>query len=240
MTMQKSTPVLEIKALDEKGTFEGYGSVFNHTDSHRDRVLPGAFVQSLADAKRKGSRIKMFWQHRSDEPLGKWTDMAEDAKGLWVEGKLNMDVQRAREAYALLKEGDIDGLSIGYWPEEWEEDKDRPGVMLLKKVRLVEVSIVSMGSNDRALVSDVKNEIERAGDWAAMRQKLVAGEPLTIRELERGVREAFNLSGSEAERAARACFKIALGEPETAAQSAELDALLKLRQHLGLGDTTTI
>lgn len=226
--MQKSSPILELKSIDDSGTFSGYASIFDHTDSHMDRVQKGAFRKSLAEHRKKGSVPKLFWQHRADEPLGKWTKVEEDDVGLYVEGRLNLSVRRAREAHALLREKDIDGLSIGYWPEDVEESKSQPGVMLVKQVRLVEVSIVSVGSNDRALVSDVKAEMERATDYSVMRMKLVAGDPLTERELERGLREAFSLSNSEAVRAV-ASLK-ALGEPEKAKQpSAELAALLELR-----------
>ena len=232
MTMIKSSPILELKSIDDAGTFSGYASIWDHTDSHMDRVIKGAFKKSLAEHKRKGSAPKLFWQHRQDEPLGRWTLVQEDDVGLYVEGKLNMGVRRAREAHALLRERDIDGLSIGYWPEDVAESKTHPGTMEVRAVRLVEVSIVSAPSNDRALVSEVRAEIERAADFSVMRQKLVAGEPLTIREVERGMREAFSLSNSEAERAV-ALLK-SLGDPVKPQEpSPELAALLELRAAFG-------
>lgn len=232
--MIKSAPVMELKGIDDAGTFSGWASVWDHTDSHMDRVQRGAFKKSLAEHKRKGSTPKLFWQHRMDEPLGRWTVVQEDDVGLYVEGKLNMNVQRAREAHALLRERDIDGLSIGYWPEDVAESKTHPGTMEVRAVRLVEISIVSAPSNDRALVSEVRAEIERAAEYSVLRQKLAAGDLPSERELEKGLREAFGFSNSEAVRAV-SCLK-SLGDPVQAKQeepSAELAALLELRAAFG-------
>src|SRR5690606_34555192 len=122
---QKTAPVLEIKSLKESGEFEGYGSTFGgEPDAYGDVIAPGAYTESLADHKSKGTMPKLFWQHNSREPIGKWLDAKEDDHGLLMAGKLNMRVQRGREAYALLKEGDIDGLSIGYHIKEYSVDTE--------------------------------------------------------------------------------------------------------------------
>ncbi len=105
---------LEVKDLSEDGTFEGYGSIFGNVDSYGEKVVPGAFVESLAKHRREGTSVLMLWQHNPDEPIGVWDDLAEDAKGLWGKGRLIMEVQRAKEVYALLRAKAVRGLSIGY------------------------------------------------------------------------------------------------------------------------------
>jgi uncharacterized protein len=155
MKTKFSAPVFEIKQLEETGLFSGYGAVFGNKDSYGDVIEPGAFSVSLTAHATRKSRPKMFWQHNMHEPIGSWAEMKEDSVGLWVSGKLNMDVQRGREAYSLLKAGDIDGLSIGYQTVKAEPDKKR-GVLLLKELDLIEVSVVSVGANDRALIDAVK------------------------------------------------------------------------------------
>src|ERR1700754_5362483 len=106
---------LEVKALGDDGTFEGYGSIFKNVDSYGEVVEPGAFTASLVDARQKGRSIKMLWQHDPSQPIGVWGEMAEDSKGLYVKGRLLKDkVPQATAAYELLKEGALDGLSIGY------------------------------------------------------------------------------------------------------------------------------
>lgn len=174
---------LQVKALGDDGTFEGYGSVFGNVDSYGEKVMPGAFVESLARHKREGSNVLMLWQHDPYQPIGVWEDLAEDAKGLWGKGRLVLDVEKAREAHALLKASAIGGLSIGYR----EEDTDQDGaVRLLKKLYLHEISLVSFPANRRARVESVKSA-DRMEDFA---RRLRDGDPMPIKEFEDILREA--------------------------------------------------
>lgn len=145
---------LALKNIEENGVFAGYGSVFNIVDSQRDMVLPGAFEESVSG---NGQRIKLLWQHDAKEPIGVIEELREDAQGLYVRGRLLLQVARAREAYALLKEGVLSGLSIGYSPVRYRLDADS-GVRLLSKVDLWEISLVTFPANDAARVTVVKQE----------------------------------------------------------------------------------
>ncbi|GBU17345.1 MULTISPECIES: HK97 family phage prohead protease [Methylobacterium] len=94
------------------GTFTGYASLFGVPDLGRDVVAPGAFAASL---QRRGiAGVRMLWQHDPAEPIGRWLSILEDARGLRVTGRLNLAVQRAREIAALMEDGSLDGLSIGF------------------------------------------------------------------------------------------------------------------------------
>lgn len=210
--MNKQTaPVLEIKALKETGEFEGYGSTFGgEPDSYGDVIADGAYAESLTAHKAKGTMPKLFWQHDPGEPIGKWVDAREDNHGLLMVGKLNMDVQRGREAHALLKAGDIDGLSIGYRINEYSVDTES-GVWTLEKLDLIEVSIVSVGANENAVVQSVK-AAKAAHD---LMKRLKAGDRLTEREFETWLK-GQGFSNSQAERAARLHLK-GQGEPAGAA-----------------------
>jgi HK97 family phage prohead protease len=225
MEMEKKTaPVLEIKSLKESGEFEGYGSTFGgEPDAYGDVIAPGAYSESLGIHKAKGTMPKMFWQHNPDEPIGKWLAAKEDDHGLLLQGKLNMDVQRGREAYALLKAGDIDGLSIGYWIKEYSVDTES-GVWTLENLELVEVSVVSIGANENAVVQNVK----AARQLHQLTEKLKAGDRLERREFEALLKGHLRLSNSQAERAARIHLK-AQGEPADAAE----DGLAFLRAMTG-------
>lgn len=209
--MSKTAPILEIKSLEDSGEFEGYGSTFGgEPDAYGDVIAPGAYTDSLKAHKAKGTMPKLFWQHNPDEPIGKWLEASEDDHGLLMQGKLNMDVQRGREAYALLKAGDIDGLSIGYRIKEYSVDTET-GVWTLEKLDLVEVSIVSVGANENAVVQSVK-AAKAAHD---LTEKLKAGDRLTEREFETWLK-GLGFSNSQAERAARLHLK-GQGEPAAAA-----------------------
>lgn len=209
--LTKTAPLLEIKALKESGEFEGYGSTFGgEPDSYGDVIAAGAYADSLAEHKAAGTMPKMFWQHNPSEPIGKWLEAEEDDTGLLLRGKLNMNVQRGREAHALLQEGDIDGLSIGYRIRKHSVDDDT-GVWTLEKLDLLEVSVVSIGANRNAVVSSVK----AAKAAHNLMERLKAGDRLTEREFEIWLK-GLGFSNSQAERAARLHLK-RQGEPAEAA-----------------------
>ena len=207
-----AAPVLEIKAAREEGEIEGYASTFGgEPDSYGDVIASGAYADSLAAHKARGTMPKFFWQHDAGQPIGKWLDAREDDHGLLVRGRLNMGVQRAREAYELLKAGDIDGLSIGYRIKEYSVDTDT-GVWTLEKLDLLEVSVVSIGANQSATVGSVK--AARAAHL--LTDKLKAGDRLTEREFETFLKGALGFSNSEAERVVRIHHLKGPGEPAEA------------------------
>lgn len=148
---------LEIKALADDGTFEGYGSVFHNEDWYGDVVAPGAFKATLGEWRSKGALPPLCWQHNMDQVIGVYEEMEEDAHGLRLKGRLlKDDVALAREAYALLRAKAISGLSIGYRVRVDEYDRDND-LRTLKEVELWEVSLVTMPANDLARVEAVKS-----------------------------------------------------------------------------------
>ena len=174
---------IDIKSLDESGVFAGYASVFHVVDNQKDMILPGAFVHSLDG--RKG-QIKLLWQHDMREPIGLIEEVREDQNGLYVQGRLLLEVGKAREAYTLMKEGVISGLSIGYSPRRYRIDPDT-GVRLLQEVDLWEISLVTFPANDAARISVVKQASRE--DEAEWRQAIVCGHAMRLaHELERAVR----------------------------------------------------
>lgn len=151
---ETTIPKIELKSVDEQGDFSGYASIFGVVDSQNDRMKRGAFRETL---KENMHNVRLLWQHDFEEPIGVFTTLREDARGLYVEGRLLLDVQRAKEAYALLKAGAICGLSIGYVPVEYHLDADT-GVRVLEEVALYEVSLVTFPANSEATVHAVKQE----------------------------------------------------------------------------------
>jgi Escherichia/Staphylococcus phage prohead protease len=148
----------EIKATNvkENGTFTGYGSVFGNKDSHSDVVMPGAFSKSLAKGGRNGSGVAMLLHHDTRRPIGVWTNIFEDKRGLKVEGQLAMKTKDGKETYELMKMGALRGLSIGYDTVIHETD-DKKKLRYLKEIELWEISPVVFGSNLLATVQSVKN-----------------------------------------------------------------------------------
>lgn len=139
--------------LNADGGFEGYASLFGAEDQGRDVVMPGAFRASLA--RRGASNIRMLFQHDPAQPIGAWEAVREDALGLHVRGRLTLDVARAREILALMRERALDGLSIGFRARKAVRDA-RTGQRRLYEIDLWEISIVTFPMLPGARVSAVK------------------------------------------------------------------------------------
>ena len=150
---------LQIKAAGDDGTVEGYGSVFGVRDNYDDVIAKGAFIQSLKDHKAAGTMPAMLWQHDADKPIGVWTEMVEDEKGLRIKGQLALETVKGKEAHALLKMGALNGLSIGFMSKEWAYDRDTE-VRTLTAIDLWEVSLVTFPANEKARVTNVKSADE--------------------------------------------------------------------------------
>lgn len=145
---------LQVKASDD-GSIEGYGSVFGVKDNWDDVIVKGAFSETLAEHKSAGTMPAMLWQHDDEKPIGVWTEMVEDAKGLRVKGQLALDTVKGKEAHSLLKMGAINGLSIGFISKQWSYDEETE-VRTLLQIDLWEVSLVTFPANEKARVTNVK------------------------------------------------------------------------------------
>ncbi|USE84336.1 HK97 family phage prohead protease [Acinetobacter tibetensis] len=183
--MNRKSFNLEIKAVQEDGFFSGYGAVFGNVDWYNDVILPGAFTASLQKWKSKKKLPPVLWNHNDSEPIGIYTNIYEDEKGLFVEGKLLIDdVPRAKSTHALLKAGAIDGLSIGYSTKKANQQGN--GIRELIEVDIGEISIVTQPANDRSLITSVKSKLDE-------------GELPTLPEFEKFLRESgFSKSQSTA------------------------------------------
>jgi len=147
---------LDLKSVTADGSFEGYASVFGREDLARDVVMRGAFRDSLRHRGLKG--VKLLFQHDPSQPIGVWDEIREDAKGLFVKGRLMLDVERAREVFSLMVSGALDGLSIGFRTVKGQKDR-KTGRRLLHKIDLWEISIVTfpMMPDARILSVEARN-----------------------------------------------------------------------------------
>jgi hypothetical protein len=177
--LQKTTPSAgapEIKRAkspllqaNDAGAFSGYASLFGVVDSGGDMVMTGAFARSLI--KRGAGSVNMLWQHQAAEPIGMWSSIVEDSRGLKVEGRLDLSVARAREALSLMRKGAIDGLSIGFRTRRATTDKSS-GVRRLHEIDLWEISIVTFPMLAQARIGAVKQTRSGASRMEAFGVKL--------------------------------------------------------------------
>ena len=146
---------IDVKFDDaRRGFFSGYASVFGGVDSYGDTVMPGAYKSTIEMRKRP---VQMRWNHFG-EVIGKWLDIRETDKGLWVEGELTPGHSKAEDVYASLKHGAVSGLSIGYRPVK--SFPNETGGLDLHEIDLVEISIVESPADLAAQIGDVKSEFE--------------------------------------------------------------------------------
>jgi len=145
---------------------QGYASVFGRRDQGGDVVQAGAYGASLKALAAAGRRVKMLWQHDPAQPIGVWDEVREDATGLYVKGRILMDVERGREAAALLAAGAIDGLSIGY--RTLRAERDGKGQRLLAELELWEVSLVTFPMLPEARVAAKSDDL--AETWRELAQ----------------------------------------------------------------------
>lgn len=149
----RDLPSAEVRfaTTEEAGVFSGYASVWGEPDSYGDTVKRGAYAKTI-----KRMRPVMLWAHDSRQPIGVWQDLVEDERGLKVTGKLVLDTRQGAEAFALLKAGAIDGLSIGF--RAIRSERGPNGGRLLVEIELPEISIVVMPSAAKARVTSVRGE----------------------------------------------------------------------------------
>lgn len=155
-TKQITLAQTEIKFNGAAYAFSGYASVFGGIDSYGDTIESGAYKNTLENRQRP---IRMRWNHFG-EVIGKWINIREDEKGLYVEGELTPGHSKAQDVFASLKHGAIDGLSIGYRVKAFDQLNENR--RLLKEIELVEISVVEEPADLNAIISDVKSALEKA------------------------------------------------------------------------------
>lgn len=151
--LQKQAPAA-FAALAAAGRVEGYGTVFEVPDLEGDIITPGAFAASLDRHRQAGTAPRLLWQHDPTQPIGRWVEVREDARGLRLTGQLALETQAGREAHALLKQGALDGLSLGFLIRRAESAG--PGQRRILEADLLECSPVTFPCHPEARVLTVK------------------------------------------------------------------------------------
>ena len=158
--MQSS--IIEVKADGDEGSFGGLLSTYGNIDSVGDVCEPGCYDRTVSE---RGTKRPLLWQHDQAHPIGSF-EITTTEGALAIAGRINLGVSTGRDAYALLKAGDIDGLSIGYIARDY--DYDDQGVRHLKDVDLLEGSLVTIPANDLARAQAKAGRLEAMRAYAQM------------------------------------------------------------------------
>jgi HK97 family phage prohead protease len=224
MLIKKTLPFgeTEFKFTEDSGQFKGYASVFGGVDSYRDTILKGAYLDTL----KENGLPKMFYNHAWDMPIGKYTNVDEDSKGLWVEGELTPGHSRASDVRASMLHKTLDGLSIGGRLRKGDYKEGNDGGRIIHKWSdLKEISPVVFPADGAARID--LDSVKFADEMAAIE---------TIRDFEYFLRDAGNFSKGAAQALtarAKALFTVRDAGDTDEAKKLEgqiLDRLLKMSQ----------
>lgn len=219
--LKQPFPAYEVKytaaklaQVGQDGRFTGYASLFGVEDLSRDIVMPQAFDKTLKN--RDPASIKMLYQHDPGEPIGRWDEIGTDDKGLFVHGHLMLDLQKAREVLALMQQGVLDGLSIGFKTVSAKRDP-KTGVRRLFAVDLWEISVVTFPMLPGARITGAQitgSRDERGPDGQ-----------LTLRGFERLLVRDAGLSRKDARRVARSGYRALLDDGDAREPTQTIAAL---------------
>lgn len=123
--------------------------------SYTESFQRGAFTRTIAE---RGDRVKFLALHdRSGRmPLGRATVLREESRGLYAELQVSRTAA-GDEALELIKDGSLDGLSVGFVPVDQHTERTRGGLSVTRTaVRLNEISAVPVATWDDARILAVR------------------------------------------------------------------------------------
>ena len=141
--------------------FEGYAAVFDNIDLGGDKIIKGAFADSLTTRYPKsGAGIPVYWNHELSDPfanIGQTIKAYEDDFGLRVSVALDTETSWGKQTARLLKEERVKQMSFSFDVVEGAFVESEEGYYYeLRKLDLFEVSVVPIGMNQATEIVSVK------------------------------------------------------------------------------------
>jgi HK97 family phage prohead protease len=154
---------VESPAVDEQSMIvSGYLAAFGNIDEAGDRLHQGCFAKSIKEhgpGSESSRKILLCYQHRMDTPIGQFTVLKEDDKGLYFEAKLD-DIPLVRDVVIpQYKSGTLNQHSIGYCyvKMDFTEEDGKGFICEVLEVELYEGSVVTAGCNENTPFLGFKN-----------------------------------------------------------------------------------
>ncbi|MGL5736187.1 MAG: HK97 family phage prohead protease [Beijerinckiaceae bacterium] len=197
------------EASNGVGLFSGYAATYGNIDRDFDIIEKGAFPNY-----DEPKSIRLLWAHSMSEPIGIWKSIKSDDTGLKVEGELNLETRRGKEAYSLLKQGALDSMSIGFKTKKSDRAKmtiegESKDVRRIKSIELYEISLVAIPANPMARIGSIKS--------------MSGGGMPSEREFEEALRDA-GFTQKQAKAIIAKGFRTAMGLEEDDQRDADLEA----------------
>lgn len=166
MTTDRSTRAfptdLEIRGGDGRtivgiaAPFDSPAQIADMGGRYTETITRGAFARTIAE--RGAAKVKLLVQHEARSlPIGRATTLREDAAGLYGEFRISA-TERGDEVLELVRDGALDGLSIGFRVirDKWSPDHS---IRNLLEARLDEVSVVNFPAYESARIEAVRAEL---------------------------------------------------------------------------------
>lgn len=168
--MDNGQIVLEIKAMNEDGSFTGIASVYGVEDSYGDIIEKGAFTKTI----QENPEIPLLWQHDDSEVIGKGTVTEQNGK-VMISAQLDMEDSTAQKAYRKIKNKLVKGLSIGFQiVKKTVGEENGRYIRRIQELKLMEVSIVTFPALAQAQITQVKQRDEIAERLKAVEAQISA------------------------------------------------------------------
>lgn len=158
-------------------TISGYAAVFGNVDKVKDKLVKGCFANSILErGPQSGAndKILLLWQHDMSEPLGRITVLREDDKGLYFEAEID-EIEIGDRVLKQLESGTLNQFSIGYnyvWEHcDWD---DAENCLVVKEVKLYEISVVSIGCNGQTEYLGLKSQEDAEAAYSELNREIAA------------------------------------------------------------------
>lgn len=166
--MSRDYKVLEFKdfnSLDkkDKGCFEGILVGFENVDFGKDIIQKGAMNRTLKEWSAKGQLPQVLWNHDDEQPVGNHLEAKAEPDGLYVKGKVWIDVpgvpptEATIKAYNTMTSNGPKSMSVGFLRSTMKATKDKAGNRVISDLDWVEGSILPFGMNERAVILSAKS-----------------------------------------------------------------------------------
>lgn len=177
---------MEIRSGGDGRTVYGIAVPYNRPttirefmDEYLEEFQRGAFARTISE---RGDKVKFLYQHDASAPIGRATQLREDASGLYAEFRVSK-TQRGDEVLELIRDGALDSFSIGFNPVS-DDVRDRGKHVIRTEVKLREVSAVTFPAYEDAVMAGVRSLDEDAISRAVqLANSLRAGNTLSAQNV---------------------------------------------------------
>jgi HK97 family phage prohead protease len=210
--LTKTVPMTLLKAESSDGAtdgqFEAIVSVFGNVDHGGDRVVAGAFADTLAAWEAKGDPIPVLWSHRSEDPEyhigytleakellpgdGQLPEALKGNGGLYVKAQLDLDATKAAQVWRLLKGRRVTQFSFAYdIAQAAPIVEDGQNILELQRLDLFEVGPTLLGMNADTDLIGVKRHLDEIARQAKAGRVLSAKHEGLLRTAQDSIGEVL-------------------------------------------------